>query len=53
MDKYQRELLENSTAQIIHDKISDTHTQDVSAYDPDGIESLDTLVLFHFDCIRS
>jgi gamma-glutamyltranspeptidase/glutathione hydrolase len=42
MDRYQSEMLNVTTAALIRSKISDFHTLNVSAYDPDGIESLDT-----------
>jgi gamma-glutamyltranspeptidase / glutathione hydrolase len=42
MDEYQTEMLNSTTANIIRHKISDFHTLNVSAYDPSGIESLDT-----------
>ncbi|KAJ5147471.1 hypothetical protein N7526_000823 [Penicillium atrosanguineum] len=42
MDDYQKNMLKESTAAEIRSKISDTHTLDVSAYDPAGLESLDT-----------
>ncbi|KAJ5724416.1 hypothetical protein N7493_006144, partial [Penicillium malachiteum] len=42
MVDYERDLLKQSTVDAIRKKISDTHTLDVSAYDPSGIESLDT-----------
>ncbi|GAD96923.1 gamma-glutamyltranspeptidase [Paecilomyces variotii No. 5] len=40
--EYEDDLLKDSTAQMIRRRISDFHTQNVSAYDPDGIESLET-----------
>ncbi|KAJ6109640.1 Gamma-glutamyltranspeptidase [Penicillium sp. IBT 16267x] len=40
--EYERSLLEQSTVDEIRGKISDTHTLDVSAYDPAGIENRDT-----------
>ncbi|KAK5448026.1 hypothetical protein LTS15_009050 [Exophiala xenobiotica] len=39
---YQAEMLSAQTAADIRSKISDTHTLNVSAYDPSGIESLET-----------
>jgi gamma-glutamyltranspeptidase / glutathione hydrolase len=42
MDEYQASMLSAETAAEIRAKISDTHTLKVKAYDPDGIESLDT-----------
>ena len=42
MDEYEKNMLKESTVDEIRSKISDTHTLDVSAYDPAGLESLDT-----------
>ncbi|KAJ5951968.1 DNA glycosylase [Penicillium vulpinum] len=42
MAKYQKEILEQATIDDIRSKISDVRTQNVSAYDPAGLESLDT-----------
>ncbi|KAJ6013399.1 hypothetical protein N7540_007990 [Penicillium herquei] len=42
MADYERDLLKQSTVDAIRQKISDTHTLNVSAYDPSGIESLET-----------
>ncbi|BAE55275.1 unnamed protein product [Aspergillus oryzae RIB40] len=42
LDEYQKDMLEQSTIDEIRGKISDLHTQNVSAYDPKGLESLDT-----------
>lgn len=42
MDEYQRDMLNDSTIRDIRRRISDFRTQNVSAYDPDGLESLDT-----------
>ncbi|KAJ5092017.1 hypothetical protein NUU61_006887 [Penicillium alfredii] len=42
MDEYQRDILKKATIDDIRGKISDTRTQNVSSYDPAGIESLDT-----------
>ena len=39
---YQDEMLSEKTARYIRSKISDLKTLNVSAYDPDGIESLET-----------
>lgn len=44
MAEYQEDMLNQSTIDEIRSKISDRHTLDVSAYDPSGIESLDTYV---------
>ncbi|KAF7170761.1 hypothetical protein CNMCM5623_003301 [Aspergillus felis] len=40
LDEYQEDMLKQSTIDDIRRKISDHHTQNVSAYDPKGIESL-------------
>ncbi|PYH78942.1 gamma-glutamyltranspeptidase [Aspergillus uvarum CBS 121591] len=42
MGEYQGNMLEQSTIDEIRAKISDSKTQDINAYDPRGIESLDT-----------
>ena len=42
LSAYQDEMLAANTARIIRNKISDRNTLNVSAYDPDGIESLET-----------
>ncbi|KAJ5744928.1 hypothetical protein N7533_009798 [Penicillium manginii] len=42
MAEYERDMLKKSTIADIRSKISDTHTLNVSAYDPSGLESLDT-----------
>ena len=42
MAEYEKDILEQSTVDEIRGKISDTHTLDVSAYDPAGIENRDT-----------
>ena len=42
MGQYQEDMLKQSTINAIRGKISDSHTLSVSAYDPEGIESLDT-----------
>ncbi|KAJ5932525.1 hypothetical protein N7516_007014 [Penicillium verrucosum] len=39
---YEKEILNQSTIDEIRSKISDVRTQNVSAYDPAGLESLDT-----------
>jgi gamma-glutamyltranspeptidase/glutathione hydrolase len=40
--KYEKQILEQATVDDIRSKISDVRTQNVSAYDPAGLESLDT-----------
>ena len=42
LSAYQDEMLADATARYIRSKISDLSTLNVSAYDPDGIESLET-----------
>ncbi|PYH43352.1 gamma-glutamyltransferase [Aspergillus saccharolyticus JOP 1030-1] len=42
MDEYQENMLDQATINEIRAKISDSKTQDISAYDPRGFESLDT-----------
>lgn len=42
--EYERDMLKKSTIADIRSKISDKHTLNVSAYDPSGLESLDTYV---------
>jgi gamma-glutamyltranspeptidase/glutathione hydrolase len=42
MGAYEEDMLKDSTVRNIRKRISDHHTQNVSAYDPDGIESRDT-----------
>ncbi|KAJ6018427.1 hypothetical protein N7499_002848 [Penicillium canescens] len=42
MAEYEMEMLDQSTIDDIRSRISDIRTQNVSAYDPAGIESLDT-----------
>ncbi|OJJ42897.1 hypothetical protein ASPZODRAFT_1231939 [Penicilliopsis zonata CBS 506.65] len=42
LDEYQDYMLNQSTVDHIRGKISDFHSQNVSAYDPDGLESLET-----------
>jgi len=42
MSRYQDEMLSERAAADIRSKISDHHTLNVSAYDPDGLESLET-----------
>lgn len=37
-------MLNDTVASGIRARISDFHTQNVSAYNPDGLESLDTYV---------
>lgn len=44
MAEYQEDMLKQSTIDEIRSKISDRHTLNVSAYDPSGIESLNTYV---------
>lgn len=44
MDEYQADILKKPTIDRIRSKISDNRTQNVSAYDPQGIESLKTWV---------
>lgn len=44
MAEYENAMLDQRTANTIHNKISDFRTQNVSAYDPKGLESLDTYV---------
>lgn len=57
LDEYEHDMLEDSTVRKIRKKISDLRTQNVSAYDPDGFESLDTLVArkpyvsYHTNCL--
>jgi len=48
LDKYQDEMLNETTAESVRSRISDFHTLNASAYDPTGLESLETLVLAHF-----
>lgn len=40
--KYESDMLDETTIDDIRSKISDLRTQNVSAYDPAGLESLDT-----------
>ncbi|EKG12698.1 Gamma-glutamyltranspeptidase [Macrophomina phaseolina MS6] len=40
--EYEKRMLSESTTSLIRSKIFDSHTQDVSAYNPDGIETLET-----------
>lgn len=40
--EYEADMLNASTAEAIRGRISDSHTLNVSAYDPEGIEVLDT-----------
>lgn len=42
MSQYQEEMLSPETTNLIRHRISDLTTLNVSAYDPDGIESLET-----------
>ena len=42
MDKYQAMMLADSTIGEIRGNISDLQSQAVSAYDPKGLESLET-----------
>lgn len=42
LDEYQQEMLNETTAESVRSKISDFHTLNVSAYDPTGLESLET-----------
>jgi gamma-glutamyltranspeptidase / glutathione hydrolase len=42
IDAYQEGMLNETTAEIIRNKISDTTTYNVSYYDPSGIQSLNT-----------
>ncbi|KAI0011903.1 gamma-glutamyltranspeptidase [Xylariaceae sp. FL0662B] len=42
LDKYQEQMLSDATAAEIRSKISDFRTQNVSWYDPAGLESLET-----------
>lgn len=49
MYEYEGKLLKQSTIDKIRGKISDFHTQSVSAYDPAGLESLDTYA--HLSCL--
>ncbi|OKL62532.1 hypothetical protein UA08_02420 [Talaromyces atroroseus] len=42
LQQREQDILSDGFASSIRRRISDFHTQDVSAYDPDGLESLDT-----------
>ncbi|KAI2622365.1 gamma-glutamyltransferase 1 [Hypoxylon sp. NC1633] len=42
LDDYQESMLSDATAAEVRTKISDFHTQNVSWYDPAGLESLET-----------
>ncbi|KAI1492914.1 gamma-glutamyltransferase 1 [Biscogniauxia mediterranea] len=42
LDKYQQQMLSDATAAEVRSKISDFRTQNVSVYDPKGLESLET-----------
>lgn len=44
MDEYQKRLIDSATAEKIRGKILDDRSQNTSAYDPDGIETPETLV---------
>lgn len=39
-------MLNDTVVSTIRGRISDFHTQNVSAYNPEGLESLDTYVQF-------
>ncbi|KAI9037268.1 gamma-glutamyltransferase [Aspergillus affinis] len=42
LDEYQKDMLKQSTIDEIRHKLSDLRTQNVSVYDPEGYESLET-----------
>jgi len=42
LDQYQAEMLSETTAEAVRSRIEPYHTLNVSAYDPDGFESLQT-----------
>jgi len=42
MTEYQAQMLSNATTSAVRAKLNDYHTQNVSAYDPSGFESLET-----------
>lgn len=42
LDEYQASMISNATGAAVRARISDYHTQNTSAYDPDGFESLET-----------
>lgn len=42
LDEYQQEMLNETTAERVRSRISNFHTLNVSAYDPTGLESLET-----------
>ncbi|KAK7752989.1 hypothetical protein SLS62_004938 [Diatrype stigma] len=42
LDAYQQDMVSDATAAEIRSKISDTRTQNISWYDPTGLESLET-----------
>jgi hypothetical protein len=42
MGEYQEDILKKVTVDDVRSRISDARTQNVSAYDPDGFESLNT-----------
>ncbi|KAL8963214.1 MAG: hypothetical protein Q9183_005039 [Haloplaca sp. 2 TL-2023] len=42
LDEYQSQMISETAAASVRDEISDVRTLDVSEYDPEGLESLDT-----------
>ena len=42
METYESEIVNATTASVVRSRISDTHTLNASAYDPEGLEILDT-----------
>ncbi|KAJ6000862.1 Gamma-glutamyltransferase [Penicillium waksmanii] len=42
VDEYQKRMISDNTSREICSRISDFHTQDVSAYDPDNIDIINT-----------
>ena len=44
LHQHEEDMLNDTVASAIRGRISDFRTQNVSAYDPDGLESLDTYV---------
>ena len=44
MSEYQADILKQSTINEIRNKILDYQTQNVSVYDPEGLESIETYV---------
>lgn len=42
LTEYQKDMLSDETAAAVRAKLDDNHTQNVSAYDPSGFESLET-----------